>query len=209
MRFRPGLVLCALLTVVGCDRLQPSKDAPTPQQTTGPALALSVAEAFPERPESSSGAPPEHLSQQLSMPVPAPRIDKPRRAGVYTPPPGSPERVDLMNALRNAVRNDIGGDPVFVVRDLRSNGEWAFGILEPTWSDGRRIVKEHTPLYRNSSDRAGLDGLRTEAIWRKERGRWQVQAHNIGATDVWWGEYCESLPHGLLPGCLSISGDAR
>lgn len=69
----------------------------------------------------SSGAavqPPQHLSQQPPMPVPTARNEKPRRVGVYTPSPGSPERVVLMNALRDAVRGDMGGDPIFV-RDSR------------------------------------------------------------------------------------------
>lgn len=135
------------------------------------------------------------------MPAAAARDEKPRRVGVYTPSPGSSERVALMNALRDAVRGDMGGDPIFIVHDLRSNGDWAFGIMEPTWAGGRRISPEKTPLYRRTRDRDGLDGLRTEAIWRRDGARWRVEAHSIGATDLWWGEYCASIPFGLLPGC--------
>lgn len=105
-----------------------------------------------------------------------------------------------MNALRNAVRNDLGGEVVFVVHVLRSDGDWAFAVLQPTWPDGRRIAPNTTPLYRRDGGE-GLDGLRTEAIWRKERGRWQVFAHAVGATDVWWTAYCDRVPHGLMSGC--------
>src|SRR5690606_7270263 len=165
------------------------KDVATP--LASPSLASSDAAAQP----------PQHLSQQPPMPVPATRHEKPRLVGVYTPTPGSSERVALMNALRAAVRSDMGGDPIFMVRDLRSNGDWAFGVMEPTWAGGRRIVPEKTPLYQRTRDRDGLDGLRTEAIWHRNGARWQVEAHSIGATDVWWVEYCASMPFGLLPGC--------
>lgn len=161
----------------------------TPLASPSPGLSAAAAQ------------PPQHLSQQPPMPVPAARDEKPRRVGVYTPSPGSSERVALMNALRDAVRGDMGGDPILVVRDLRSNGDWAFGVMEPTWAGGRRIAPEKTPLYQRTRDRDGLDGLRTEAIWRRDGARWRVEAHSIGATDVWWGEYCASMPFGLLPGC--------
>lgn len=197
------LILCFLLAVAGCDRQSPSQDAPTgPDEGEAPVVAIEE-KAAPHPPSAQAEPVPplEHLSQQSPMSAPATRGDKPRRVGIYTPSPGSAERVALMNALRDAVRHDIGGDPVFVVRDLRSNGDWAFGVMEPTWSGGRRIVPQETPLYRRSADQDGLDGLRTEAIWRQERGRWRVYAHSIGATDVWWSDFCSHVPFGLLTGC--------
>lgn len=207
MTGRARLGLCVLLAVTGCHQ-PPSKDAPDPQGVASiaatPAEAAIADVATPLVSSSgSSGAaqPPQVLSQQPPMRVPTARNGKPRRVGVYTPSPGSPERVALLNALRDAVRGDMGGDPIFVVRDLRSNGDWAFGVMEPTWEGGRPITPEQTPLYQRTRDRDGLDGLRTEAIWRREGARWRVVAHSIGATDVWWTGYCAGLPFGLLPGC--------
>lgn len=186
-----GRFLLAVVLVVGaCDRLPPSKDAPTP---TSPALSAPAAPA-------PAPAPPSYRTQQQVLTSEPVRAAKPRQAGIRTPPPGSPDRVALMNALRGAVRNDLGGDVVFVVQDLRTDGDWAFAVLQPTWPDGRRITPETTPLYRRR-DAEGLDGLRTEAVWRKEGGRWQVVAHAVGATDAWWTAYCDRVPSGLMSGC--------
>lgn len=177
-------ILAAVLGVAACDRLPPQREAPAP--------SAALATAAP--------ASPAYLTQQPVLALAPARPEKPRTAGIHTPPPGSADRVALMNALRGAVRNEIGGDVVFVVRELRSDGEWAFAVLEPTRPDGRRIAPETTPLYRRHGG-DGLDGLRTEAIWRKERDHWQVFAHAVGATDVWWTAYCERTPRDLMPGC--------
>lgn len=189
-------VLCAVLSLQACDRLPASQDAPTLSARDIPTAQGPETPASPAPIET-----PSHLSQQPSMEVPGARPEKPGRAAAHTPPPGSADRVALMNALRAVVRHDIGGDVVFVVRALRMDGDWAFAVVEPTWPDGRRIVAAATPLHRAQTDKAALDGLRTEAIWRRQNGRWRVIAHAIGATDAWWLAHCGPAPSGLMPGC--------
>lgn len=142
---------------------------------------------------------PQRLTQQPQLLSGERMSEKPRQATIYTPPAGSPERVDLMNGLRSQVRGELGGEAIFLVSELRSNGEWAFGNLDPQWRDGRTIDPRKTPLYQQNPG-FPFDGLGIQAIWKKERGRWQVFAHAIGATDVWWGEYCDRVPHAVLGG---------
>lgn len=192
-----GLVAAA---ISACDRQTASMDAPA---ATAPPATVSLETAVPAvpvaaMPPSAPTTAPQYNSQQQPIISETARIEKPRQVGIHTPPRGSGERVALMNALRPVVRAELGGDVIFIVNDLRSNGEWAFASLEPTWPDGRRINPATTPISRQTEL---LDGLRTEAIWRKERGRWQVFAHGIGSTDVWWLDHCGRVPRGLMPGC--------
>ena len=194
---RGAMILLGAASLVACDRQSVSVDAPN-----APAIkAASVDTTPPPPPPPPPPAPttaPNYLSQQQPIIREEARVEKPRHVGIYSPPRGSAERVALMNAIRGQVRNDLGGEAVFVVKELNSNGDWAFGQLEPTWPDGRAIRVEGTPLYRQDPH---IDGLRTEVIWRKERGRWTVFAHAVGSTDVWWLEYCNRVPKGLMRGC--------
>lgn len=200
------ILLCgAVLAIAACGNPGPSQDAPSSSSNVD---AASLPAASPVAEEASAppvrlpspSTPPARLTQQTRIQTTVATSDKPRQPQrIYTPAAGSPERVELMNALRLQVRNDLGGDPVFVVQHLRSNGQWAFAQLEPQWRDGRAIDLTKTPIYRENPD-FPIDGVRTEVIWRKEGPRWQVYAHAIGATDVWWVEHCEIL-RGLANGC--------
>lgn len=191
------LVCCAVLGLASCDQARPSLDAPA-----GSVEAAGETSGVPATPEVQAMADvgtPQRLTQQPQLLSGERMSEKPRQATIYTPPAGSPERVDLMNALRSQVRGELGGEAIFLVSELRSNGEWAFGNLDPQWRDGRTIDPRKTPLYQQNPG-FPFDGLGIQAIWKKERGRWQVFAHAIGATDVWWGEYCDRVPHAVLGG---------
>lgn len=196
------LISLAALALASCNQARPSDDAPLAPL----ADAAGETSGVPLPPEAShteqqAQAIPQRLTQQPQLLPDNRQREKPRQASLYTPPSGSPERVELMNSLRTQTRSELGGDAVFVVRELRSNGEWAFARLNPQWRDGRAIDAERTPLYRNNTDQM-FDGLHTEAIWRKVRGRWTVYAHTIGSTDVWWLDHCDTVPHAVLgPGC--------
>lgn len=196
---RAVLVLCGAFYLSACDGQAPSKDAPNLASDASADLAapsgkLGQAGTAPPAPTMA----PSHLSQQPPIIREAARVEKPRHVGIHTPPPGSADRVALMNALRGKVRNELGGDVIFVVTTLHSDGEWAFAQVQPTWPDGRAIRMEGTPAYR---DNPNMDGLRTEALWHKERGRWSVVAHAVGSTDVWWLAYCARVPKGVMRGC--------
>ena len=199
---RAAMILLGSASLISCDRQAASQDAPGSVVGQAGQAAQSASNegrvAIDAPPPVPPTMAPNHLSQQQPIIRDVPKVEKPRQVGIYSPPRGSAERVALMNALRGQVRGDLGGDVVFVVNALNSNGDWAFGELNPTWPDGRAIRVEGTPIYRQDPH---IDGLRTEAIWRKERGRWTVFAHAVGATDVWWLEYCNRVPRGLMRGC--------
>jgi hypothetical protein len=54
--------------------------------------------------------------------------------------------------------------------------------------EGRAIFGEHF---------GNMDGLTVTAVLRREKGRWRVVDHAIGATDVW---YCDLGPAALKRG---------
>ncbi len=106
------------------------------------------------------------------------------------PPPGSPSRKAILDALRPAVEKQLGPSIEFKVTLIRVRGEWAFVIADPQRKggkpiDGWRIFGEHF---------GNMDGLRVEAVLRRQRGRWAVVDHGMGATDVW---YCDVGPRSL------------
>ena len=106
------------------------------------------------------------------------------------PPPGSQSRKAILDALRPRVEQQLGPNIEFKVTLIRVQGEWAFVIADPQRRGGRpidgwRIFGKHF---------GNMDGLRVEAVLRRQRGRWVVVDHGMGATDVW---YCDVGPRSL------------
>ena len=106
------------------------------------------------------------------------------------PPAGSLDRRAILDALRPPIEKRLGANVEFKVTLIRVERDWAFVIADPQRKggkpiDGWRIFGEHF---------GNMDGLRTEAVLRKDRGRWRVVDHGIGATDVW---YCDVGPRSL------------
>lgn len=109
------------------------------------------------------------------------------------PPAGSELRKAILGGLRPAVEKRLGASVEFKVALIRVQGEWAFVVADPQRKGGRpidgwRIFGEHF---------GNMDGLRVDAVLRKQRGRWIVVDHAIGATDVW---YCDVGPRELKAG---------
>lgn len=121
-------------------------------------------------------------------------------ARAYTPPSGSRERRELMDVIRLRTRQDLGTHAVFVVRNLRSDGQWAFAQLEPQHPDGSPIRPHTTPAYRDSPSKLS-NNISIDAIWVKLNGSWNVYAYQIGARDVWWLAHCDAGAASVLPGC--------
>jgi len=191
----PATLALAALIIGGCNPSKPSKDAPdtvvdTSRLVTGPASPQFNA-------ADDAMAPAARVADTLQPETPTPTSPA---GNIYTPASGTAERKALMDALRAKVDSELGGQAEFVVKTLRSNGQWAFAEVEPQWPGGRRINPANTPLYRGDPDWP-FDGLHTEAIWRKVDGRWTVFAHSIGSTDVWWTEHCNTVPRGIMTGC--------
>lgn len=121
-------------------------------------------------------------------------------AAFYSPPSGSRERKDLMDAIRLRTRAELGTHAVFVVRNLRSNGQWAFAQLEPQHPDGSPINPHTTPAHQHNPAKLA-NGIAIDAIWIRRNGNWQVYDHQIGARDVWWLAHCDVGAAAVLPGC--------
>ena len=107
--------------------------------------------------------------------------------------PAPAERKAVLDALRPKVEARLGPNVEFVVAHLRIEDGWAFVIADPQRKggkpiDGWAIFGEH---FEN------MDGLRTEAVLRRTKGRWRVVDWRIGATDVW---YCDVGPKRLKRG---------
>nr|WP_314525907.1 hypothetical protein [uncultured Brevundimonas sp.] len=105
--------------------------------------------------------------------------------------PGAGERRAILNALRSVVARELGGSVEFVVTQIRVIGPHAFVIVTPQRPGGRAIPQPSLDM----------DGVRTEAILAKRKGRWVVTRHGIGATDVWYADEIGNYPAGLIPAC--------
>jgi len=109
-----------------------------------------------------------------------------------SPAAGSPERKQIMDAMRPPFEKSLGAKVIFKVKQLRVTDRHAFVSVEPLKPDGRphRIVVD-----------APMDAY-GEAILQRRGTGWTVLEWNMGATDVW---YCEltarGVPKSILPNC--------
>ena len=107
--------------------------------------------------------------------------------------PASTERKAVLDALRPAVEARLGPNIEFVVAHLRIEDGWAFVIVDPQRKGGKPI--DGWAIFGEHFD--NMDGLRTEAVLKRTKGRWRVVDWGIGATDVW---YCDVGPKKLKRG---------
>ena len=106
------------------------------------------------------------------------------------PPPGSPLRSAVLDALRPAIERRLGTPIEFKVQLIRVEGAWAFVVADPQRRGGKRI--DGYKIF--GEDFGNMDGLRVDAVLRQRKGRWQIADYAIGATDVW---YCDVGPKSL------------
>lgn len=105
------------------------------------------------------------------------------------PARGSALRSDLMDALRPHAEFVFGAPVVFVVQDLRVDGDVAFGMLTPVRPGGGEIgFDDLNSRIREYEDRDFWGGPSMQALFEKS-GRTWVATHQVqGATDVWWAD---------------------
>ncbi|NCA71871.1 MAG: hypothetical protein EOM91_17690 [Sphingobacteriia bacterium] len=75
------------------------------------------------------------------------------RETITTPPPGSPERGAILDALRAELTYLTGPDLVFVVAVLRVRASWAWIEAAPQSRDGARRYEDVTALLRKQDGR--------------------------------------------------------
>ena len=107
--------------------------------------------------------------------------------------PAPAERKAVLDALRPKVEARLGPNVEFVVAHLRVEDGWAFVIADPQRKGGKPI--DGWTIFGEHFD--NMDGLRTEAVLKRTKGRWRVVDWGIGATDVW---YCDVGPRKLKRG---------
>jgi hypothetical protein len=119
-----------------------------------------------------------------------------------TPAPGSALRRTLLNVLRPLIVADLGAPIEFVVNGIRVAGNRAFVQVNAQRPGGRPIDLTQTRLAQRVEVGA-IDGTRIEAFMVRRNGRWSVEEHSIGSTDVWYSDprFCEHystvLPDGI------------
>ena len=103
------------------------------------------------------------------------------------------ERRPILDALRPAVEAKLGAPVEFVVATIKVAGGWAFVVADPRRKGGAPIDGE--ALF--GEDYGNMDGLRVDAVLRRQPSGWTLVDHAIGATDVW---YCDVGPRAIKQG---------
>lgn len=109
-----------------------------------------------------------------------------------TPPPGSPLRTAILDAVRPIVQAEVGGTVEFQVYDLRVLGEWAFVTARPQRKGGAPVEWTYT-RYQRWIDDGAFDEVVT-ALLRQTPNGWLVYEYDIGATDVVWTPWKDEFP---------------
>jgi hypothetical protein len=104
------------------------------------------------------------------------------QATAYTPAAGSPERKQIMEALRAPVEAGLKRKVVFKVDHLKAQGGWAFMRGVPQQPGGKPMRYEGTE-YQEAIE-AGVFDDWICALMQKQGGKWRVVRYVIGATDV-------------------------
>jgi hypothetical protein len=109
----------------------------------------------------------------------------------FTPPPGSPERAKIMEAVRASFEKKLGGPVKFKVDRLDVDGDYAFAQLHPLKPDG-------SPYRILRPDPMNAYG---DALLVRRSGAWQLLDMRLDATDVWYCALTISFPKKMLPDC--------
>jgi len=121
---------------------------------------------------------------------------------LISPGQGTPERKAILDGVRGVVEQKLKGEVVFAVNDIRAYKNWAFVMADPQRKDGKKfdIVK----LFGKETSQQ-MDGLKVSAVLQRKGTEWVLVQHMIGATDVWWSEYCDDkarkIPKEVLGVC--------
>lgn len=103
------------------------------------------------------------------------------------PPRGSPERTDILDALRPLADWSFGKPVEFVVDELRVSGGVAFVVVTAQRPGGGGIDVAASPMVtRDGEEPALIDGPRIEALMQRSGRMWVPVHAAVGSTDVWY-----------------------
>jgi hypothetical protein len=100
----------------------------------------------------------------------------------HTPKPGSKERTDILNAIRDPLEDALHQEIIFRVEHLKVQDGWAFLIGTPRTKADKAIDYKKTRFKWEAEE---MDEILV-ALMRFKRGRWYVVTHGLFSTDVWW-----------------------
>lgn len=95
----------------------------------------------------------------------------------------SPDRMIILNILRNKVKPQIKQDVAFVVRSLQVKDNYAFLKGNVKYADGKEIDFRKT-IFKEAFEAGMFDGNSIYALLKKVNGKWKYLVHAIGPTDV-------------------------
>lgn len=104
----------------------------------------------------------------------------------------SPDRKEILEAIKKNVKPDLKLMPKLVVNHLYVKGGFAFFQGHVKDTAGKDIDFNKT-IFKEANKEGAFDGDATTAVLKKAGGKWKVLAYAIGATDVpygcWWKEF--------------------
>ena len=132
-------------------------------------------------------------------------------ASVHSAGRGDPDRKAILDAVRTVAEHQMGKPVEFVVGDINVGNDergtpWAFVIVNAQRPGGGAIDPYRTPFAaRNGKEAVEMfDCCHVEAMLKKERGTWQVVESGVGATDLWYTEWCNRSQRKLIAICASL-----
>lgn len=114
--------------------------------------------------------------------------------------PAGKERQLILDCLRAKTKRSLKSKPVkFVVRHIKAQDGWAFVSGRCVKPDGSDFDYKGTEYEQYIKE--GLFDDWVCALMQKVKGKWQVKAWALGATDVpwagWWGDF--GAPEPIFP----------
>jgi hypothetical protein len=104
-----------------------------------------------------------------------------------------PLRKVLLDTLRPTIERDLSQKKlVFVVRTLRTQGDWAFADVAPRTPAGRPVDFRKT-RHAERLRLGMLDDDTVFALLKRSGGRWKVVTFAVGPTDVAWDGWDEEF----------------
>ena len=113
-------------------------------------------------------------------------------AQTVTPPPGSPLRTAILDALRPVVEAEVGPPVEFVIEQFNVLGEWAFVRARPQRKGGGAIPYTYS-RYQAFVDAGSFSG-RVTALLRQTPIGWLVYGYDLGAGHAVWVEWQGFFP---------------
>src|SRR5690606_19626580 len=108
------------------------------------------------------------------------------------------ERSALLDAARIPVSETLGKPPVFAVRQLNRQDDWAFLFADMQQQGGAPY--DYSGTAKAEAARRGLVSRAYAALLRRDAQGWRVVECAIGPTDVAWSGWAEKygLPASLF-----------